>query len=130
MACVQMKIHWGKKKARLEGREAGFELQQFLPSEAQGHQRQEPKGHSSKLSKIAGFLRVLRRNKGDKNVTDPPETSKGMDLAIFIYFLYLFLKIYLFIYGLGEGQRSRLPTEYGAPHVVLNPRISIPEIMT
>eukprot|EP00071_Canis_lupus_P007610 XP_005623897.1 uncharacterized protein LOC102154610 isoform X2 [Canis lupus familiaris] len=77
MACVQMKIHWGKKKARLEGREAGFELQQFLPSEAQGHQRQEPKGHSSKLSKIAGFLRVLRRNKGDKNVTDPPETSKG-----------------------------------------------------
>ncbi|CAD7688513.1 unnamed protein product [Nyctereutes procyonoides] len=77
MACVKMKIHWGKKKARLEGREAGFELQQFLPSEAQGPQRQEPKGHSSKLSTITGFLRVLHRNKGPKKVTHPPETSKG-----------------------------------------------------
>ena len=114
MACVQMKIHWGKKKARLEGREAGFELQQFLPSEAQGHQRQEPKGHSSKLSKIAGFLRVLRRNKGDKNVTDPPETSKGMDLAIFIYFLYLFLKIYLFM-GWGRGREADSPLSMEPP---------------
>ncbi|XP_077910377.1 uncharacterized protein LOC118540371 isoform X1 [Halichoerus grypus] len=75
---VKRKGRWGKKKPRLEGKEAGSEHQQILPSEAQGPPRQQPKGHPPKpRRKIAKFLGVFHRNKEPQNVVHVTETSKG-----------------------------------------------------
>ncbi|XP_030895874.1 uncharacterized protein LOC115944543 isoform X2 [Leptonychotes weddellii] len=74
---VKRKGCCGKKKPRLKGK-AGSEHQQILPSEAQGHPRQQPKGHPPKpRRKIAKFLGVFHRNKEPQNVVHLTETSKG-----------------------------------------------------
>ncbi|XP_034498206.1 uncharacterized protein LOC105237469 isoform X3 [Ailuropoda melanoleuca] len=78
MDWVKRKGRWGEKKPRLEGKEAGSEHQQMLPSEAQGHRRQQPKGHPPKPKRgIVRFLGALDRNKRPQNAIHLTEISKG-----------------------------------------------------
>ncbi|XP_045633124.1 uncharacterized protein LOC123779253 isoform X2 [Ursus americanus] len=78
MDWVKRKGRWGEKKPRLEGKEAGSEHQQMLPSEAQGHRRQQPKGHPPKPKRrIVGLLGTLHRNKRPQDAVHLTEISKG-----------------------------------------------------